>query len=163
MAEALIAISVILIGVISSFLMVFRSLYDVSIIQDRLTATFLVQEGIELIRQRRDSNFLSSGVSSWDYNLQPGTYRIGFSVDSQGKITGVIFDKNNLDAKLYQHQETGIFNYSNLGKQTPFIRTIELQKISDYELKVVSTVRWTTKKLQFEVSAEDHLFNWLNK
>jgi len=162
MAEALIAISIILIGVISSFLMVFKSLYDVSIIQDRLTATFLVQEGIELIRQKRDSNYLASN-GSWDTGLSQGNYRIGLKLGNQG-IEGIIFDTNtNSDnAILYQDPETGIFNYSSRGNKTPFTRIITITKVSDNELKVECKVSWNVKKLAFTIKAEDHLFNWLN-
>lgn len=171
MAEALMAISIILVGVISTFVMVFKSFYDISIIKDRLTAVFLAQEGIELIRQRRDSNFLIEN-NSWNTGLSNGRkYRIGYQVDENGEITGIIFDER-FNEPLYQDQNSGIFNYSRRGNQTPFVRQIEIIGISQdpetrefYEIKVIATVQWRAKYLRtpITISAEDHLFNWLNK
>ncbi len=56
--EVLIAISILLVGVLSAFALVSRSLASVPVIQDRLVASFLAQEKLEGVRKVRDSNFL---------------------------------------------------------------------------------------------------------
>ena len=54
--EVLVAIFVITIGVISAFNVVQNINIFSRVNSSRLTATYLAQEGVELIRNRRDSN-----------------------------------------------------------------------------------------------------------
>jgi len=56
--ESLLAIGVLIVGVLSAFILVVRSLSNIPLIQSRLIAANLAQEGIELIRQKRDTNYI---------------------------------------------------------------------------------------------------------
>jgi len=158
LVEALIAMSILIIGIISSFILVTRALYNTSIIQDRLTASFLAQEGLELVREIRDSNYINrinNGTGNWNDGLQRGTYRISFE-NRLEKIT------NSSEATLYFHDDTGLFDYNSTGGVlTSFNRQIEIKQISDHELRITVTVSWQTKGIGYELQAEDHLFDWL--
>jgi type II secretory pathway pseudopilin PulG len=156
--EALIAISILIIGIVSSFILVTRALYNTNIIQDRLTASFLAQEGLELVRQIRDSNYLNKingGSINWDNNLAPGTYRISFE-------NGLEKIQSPNEAQLYFHDDSGLFNYiSSDGKLTSFSRKINIEQISSDELKITTIINWQTKGSEYTIQVEDHLFNWL--
>ncbi len=54
--ESILAIGVLVVGILGAFILVVRSLSNIPLIQSRLIAANLAQEGIELIRQKRDSN-----------------------------------------------------------------------------------------------------------
>ncbi len=54
--ESLLAIGVLIVGILSAFILVIRSLSNIPLIQSRLIAANLAQEGVELIRQKRDTN-----------------------------------------------------------------------------------------------------------
>ncbi len=73
MIEALVAISILLIGILSVFTLVTKSLATAPVIQDRLVASFLAQEKLEEIRQIRDSNFLkilNTGEGDWKDEIE---------------------------------------------------------------------------------------------
>jgi hypothetical protein len=157
LVEALIAMSILIIGIISSFILVTRALYNTSIIQDRLTASFLAQEGLESVREIRDSNYIkkiNGGSNGWADGLQSGIYRISFE-NGLEKITDLS------EATLYFHDDTGLFDYNSSGTLTSFKRQIQIDKISDYELRITITVSWQTKGINYSLQAEDHLFDWL--
>jgi len=100
--EALVAISILMIGILSAFILVIRTLANTPHIQSRLIAANLAQEGVELVRQIRDNNFALS--ANFRENLLEGTYQID-SVDRKLEP----FDKDNFlqfdnVEKLYSYQ-----------------------------------------------------------
>jgi len=166
LVEALVAISILIIGILSAFILVSRSLYTFPLIQDRLTASFLVQEGIELVRNIRDSNFIKKAKGeniSWDSNLSYKCYTIEPVIGSSSN--DISLNETNCECKnstpLKFDDSRNFYNYQD-GEETKFRRVIQIEKISNNEIKVTSTVCFKTKNIDFTVSAEDHLFNWLN-
>lgn len=65
--EVLVAVFVLTIGVLGAFTVVQNITFYSQMISSKLTATYLVQEGIELVRNRRDSNWLAR--VPWDQGL----------------------------------------------------------------------------------------------
>lgn len=163
LVEVLIAVSILIIGILSGFILVTKALYNVEAIKDRLTASFLAQEGIELVRQIRDSNFLrilNDGESiDWRDGLEDGTYIIESKVDSQEsiKLRPVAEDEKHF---LLYNDALRIYNYS-IGEPTTFDRKIKITTINDDEIRVESIMQWTTKRINFDLFVEDHLYNWL--
>jgi type II secretory pathway pseudopilin PulG len=140
LVEALIAMSVLMVGIFSGFVLVTRALYNAAVIQDRLTASFLAQEGVELVRQIRDTNFikiLNNESINWRDGLADGTYiveakiREGNSinlvpVEEGAEVPNLLYD-NNIDQKIY--------NYS-LGERTVFNREIKISTITNDQMMV---------------------------
>ena len=164
LVEALVALSILIVGIISGFILVTKALYNVTIIQDRLTASFLAQEGIELVRQIKDTNYLKtlSGTSTdWDNNLKTdGDYLISADINAETVILLPWQDKS-----LYYHPSFGLYNYDNTGDATPtvFKRKINIIHVSSDEIRVQIIMDWQSKNIKFTrgIIAEDHLFNWL--
>jgi len=172
LVEALVALSILLTGIISGFILVTRALYNAKVIQDRLTASFLAQEGIELVRKIRDTNYVKNinGVSTnWNNGLANGSYYISVDPDSkqvrlsdnykdqEAQIPNLKYDKNN-----FQYG----FNYK-YGDETNFKRIIRIKTIDSNHLRVQSVVAWNTRNISFlegqgAIVAEDHLYNWLS-
>ena len=71
--ETIISIFIVTMGVGAVFALVNQTIGGTQIISSKLTATYLAQEGIESIREIRDSNFLKihKGVGgvNWDANI----------------------------------------------------------------------------------------------
>lgn len=158
LVECLVAISILIIGILSGFILVTKALYNATVIQDRLTASFLAQEGIELVRNIRDTNFIRSLNESdinWRRNLEDGCYIVEAYEE---KIT---LTKSPCDSrKLFLYDENlGLYNYQK-GEQTPFSREIKIEKISADEIRVISYLKWKTKNTDFDLEVEDHLYNW---
>jgi len=68
--EVMVAIFVITVGVISVFNVVQNVTMFSRVNSSRLTATYLAQEGIELVRNQRDTNWLLE-PGSWNDNIPP--------------------------------------------------------------------------------------------
>lgn len=164
LVEALIAITILITGILSGFVLVTRALYNVAVIKDRLTASFLAQEGIELTRQIRDSNFLRIlGKESvdWRNGLGDGTYIIESKVDSEESIGLVSIQPEESRFLLYDDDDDlKIYNYST-GEPTTFNRKIKITAISDDEIRVESIMKWKTRNIDFDLTVEDHLYNWM--
>ena len=158
--ESLVAISILIIGVLSAFILVIRSLSSTPLIQGRLIASNLGQEGIELIRQIRDTNFINS--RSWRTNLDSGEYQI----DGLNKIL------EKFDASMFLKFDDAnlIYNYEN-GNNFPYFfqrKIIISNGNSANEMKLNVIVTWCVKKgetqcLQnptYKINIEDHLYNY---
>lgn len=165
LVEALIAMSVLIIGIFSGFVLVTRALYNAAVIQDRLTASFLAQEGVELVRQIRDTNFikiLNNEDANWRDGLEDGSYiveakiREGESIslvpiEEGAEVPNLLYD-DNIDQK--------IFNYSS-GERTVFNREIKISTITDNQIMVEVIMKWRTRNVDFDLTVEDRLFNWV--
>ena len=162
LVEVLIAVSILTIGILSGFILITKVLYNTAVIQDRLTASFLTQEGIELVRQVRDSNFLQimNGESvEWKDGLADGSYTIESKAGSEQPITLTSVDTGE-GSNFRYNDDTKIYNYTT-GEPTTFNREIKITTINDDEIRVESIMEWTTKRIDFTLTVEDHLFNWL--
>ncbi len=118
-----------------------------SLASSRLIAAELAQEGIEIVRNIKDSNIIAGLV--WDANLSPGTYYADY-----------LDHTLHSGASPYLKQDAdGHFNYST-GELTPFKRNLIITKINDHHLRINSIVFWSQKGLNFEINVEDHLYEY---
>lgn len=119
-------------------------------IEHNLIAANLAQEGVEVIRSIRDTNWLNG--SAFDNNLPAGTWRVQWDTAGGGLMavgSNPVLKKNN-----------GLYNYST-GTDTVFRRTVIISKPNSGELTLVSSITWVERgNINRTVSAESHLFNW---
>jgi len=138
----------------SSILMVYTSIvrtisysYDN---QNQLIASYLAQEGIEVVRNIRDTNWVE-GAISWKDGLDVGTYRVQYDSSSLLSNQSVSL---NIDA-------SGFYSYE-AGNSSSFTRTITISKPDSEDddlLRIVSAVSWP-KDNGYPVSAEEFFYNW---
>jgi hypothetical protein len=147
LVELMIAASLMVVVFGSIFALINYGLYALSYVQNNLTASFLAQEGIELVIKRRTENWLYG--FNFDYLLGEGFYRVDYLGD---------FDSFSIDKPLWFDEARG-FQYES-GRPTDFTRTIEIQRVDPEHLRVISTVVWKSKGNDFSVVVEDHLYNW---
>jgi len=162
--ESIVAIFILLIAIVMPMAVVARALFAANYAQDQITAVYLAQEGVELIRNARDNNVLS-GSASWDQGSLSSCYGVN------GCYVDAVHDNNMVNvcggACVNVKEDTGgagpsWYGYSSDSSwvDTKYIRTIKLSKISDYEIKVNSTVTWATRTTDRVVLVEDVLTNW---
>lgn len=159
--EVIVAIAVILTAIVG---LVGLSSFSVSGLQtakSKVIAVNLAQEGIEIIRNMRDGNWLtyrdqmeqgSEYSYLWLTDLNPGTYRVQYDSAS--------LTANPDNPPLYKNSY-GFYQYSPTGGTlTPFRRAVTIEWISDDEIKITSQVSWSEKGKTSTVAVEDHLYNW---
>lgn len=148
--ESMIAIALLLIGITGMITLINRSLGFTTNVFNKLTASNLAQEGVEIIRNIRDTNWLNN--QDWDNGLVDGTYQAGYSSKTLQIFT---------DLPLLYDETTGLFNY-DAGTETLYKRKIEIKHLSDNEIRIQTIVSWTSKGGSvFDTVVEDHLYNWL--
>lgn len=151
MLETIVAIGLVTMGLVSALALITNSLFYVSSIQDRLIAVNLAAEGIEVVRNIRDNNWLQN--KAWNDGLTTdGDYQVAYdSVSLASYGGGPLFLDSN-----------GLYNYVTTAPNTATLykRKISIANLSNYEIRVISEVSWQRKKDNYSSSTEDHLFNW---
>jgi prepilin-type N-terminal cleavage/methylation domain-containing protein len=115
--------------------------------QNQLIASYLAQEGIEVVRNIRDTNWIE-GATTWKDGLEAGTYRVQYDSSSLLGNQGIPL---NIDT-------SGLYSYE-AGDSSSFTRTIVISTIDEDLLRIVSEVSWP-KDNGYPVSAEEFLYNW---
>ena len=148
--EVMIAVFIILIGIIgiSGVFPKIISLAGLSSLE--FTASYLSQEGIELVRNIRDENLLN--FQNWDDGLDEGDYGVRYDGNILLSGYGDVFLKIDSD---------GFYNYFSGGDDTLFKRKITIKKEDDNTILVTSSVKFDFKGKSYDFSAEEYLYQWL--
>jgi len=146
--ETIVAVGLILVGLVAALALITTSLFYVSNIQDRLVASNLAAEGIEVVRNIRDDNWLRD--ISWNNGLADGDYQAAYNSTALSAYSGqqFLFDSS-----------TNLYGYDS-GAATSYARKISIANLSAYEVRVVSTVTWQRRGITYSISTEDRLFDW---
>jgi len=147
--EMIIAVTVILIGLIPIMSLMYDSSFGVRLSLSRLQAAYLAQEGLEIVRNIRDSNWLAQ-TSSWNNNLEVGEWEASYDQPLSH------YQDRNLKIN-----NDGFYGYS--GTPTKFKRKITISKPIDDTLQVSVEVSWQEKGKNYSLTVYENLYNWINK
>lgn len=117
--------------------------------KNSLTASFLAQEGIEIVRRNREGSEKDSW-DSWYANLSDGDYNVEYSNYDLLSYS---------DVPLKLDPTTLAYNYST-GTDTIFYRRVTLEKQSSQDVLVTCAVTWSFKNENYSLVVQDDLFNW---
>lgn len=148
LVEALVALVVLTIALGPALILTSNVSSTAAAVKNNLIAANLAQEGVEVIRGIRDTNWFLG--NAFDNGLSAGTYRVEWNSSSVIGLGSNPFIKEN----------NGLYNYSS-GTDTIFKRTITISKINNSELRIMSEVTWVERGQRAKnVKVESHLFNW---
>lgn len=148
--ETLVALILVTIAMGPVFILATSSVNVASRIEHNLIAANLAQEGIEVVRNIRDTNWLNG--AGFDNNLPIGSWRVQWDTVSGGLMA--------VGSNPVLKKDNGLYNYST-GTDTVFRRTIIISKPGATELVVVSSITWTDRGNANRImTVEYHLFNW---
>ncbi len=146
--EALVALVILSISIVPALILSSNLSEIASVAKNNLIAANLAQEGVEVVRAIRDTNWFN-GVA-FNTGLANGVYRTEWNSDALLSLG------TNPPLKL----GNGLYNYS-VGQDTVFKRTITLTNIGAAELKVVSDITWTERRDRVKnIQVESRLFDW---
>ncbi len=159
--ETLVAISILLVAIVGPLTIASRGLEGSLYAREQITATFLAQEGVELIVKLRNNAALENiavdnpdDTLGWDWveNLQISSascfnvaQQCGVVIDNGGGVD-FVSDCSSGDGTacnlLFDSDVRSKYNYG-AGNPTSYNRRIYLETIGTDALKIVSTVSWT--------------------
>lgn len=158
--EVILAITCLTIAVGASFALIQQTLASATVIQSKLIASYLVQSGIEIVKNIRDGNWLEQRVDpfiSWDEGLPEGDWEIDFKnqilpYDTHGHFLNIDSD--------------GFYSYSP-GPPSHFKRKISISEKIDLngdkkpdKMKVLVEVQWRERGRIQSIQAMEYLTNW---
>lgn len=158
--EVLMAIFVLTLGVSASFALVQQSVASVNSLKSKLVAAYLVQEGMELIKNVRDTNLLTQRedpILAWDENLPPITCGSYFEIDYKNQILCYSGEGHYLN-----NESAGFYSYS-AGDRTIFKRKITIDEKTEGPLegmKVTVEVSWQDRGIPRSLKAIEYIYNW---
>lgn len=175
--ESMVAISILFLAITGPLTLMNQSIISSRIARDRVRATYLAQEGVELARNFRDNEALLSTGSSWLGTINtegcvgvnsPCAYhpwrtdayqaRGNFGVCSSGICPKLTISP---DVSVPGGELSGLLNLNTGNPSSLFSRTVVVtETVPDREALIVSTVRWTVGSREHEVIIEDILLNW---
>ncbi len=164
--ETMIAIAVLLIGVVGPISIIGDSLSKIYYAKDQIIAVNLAQEGIEVVRQVRDTNFLAT--ATWNEGFASGDCpgANGCMVNIENSGISIIKCGGTCDFKVYLDSVDGLYHQAiptpPAGPAitiTNFTRKVETAGVG-VEVKITSTVTWTTGGKTGTVVVSENLFKW---
>lgn len=153
--ETLVAIFILLITTTGPLTFAQNSLRASFLARDQITAFFLAQESIEVLKNIRDTNQLS-GEGDWLEGFgacKPGTTGDTVSCDIDASFASPIpcenppQDRKKCSAPLRYDENTGIFSFSGNNPFSKYTRTVHVTMINDSELQIIVDVSWESQFL----------------
>lgn len=146
--ETIIAIFLLIVGTVGAFSLIQKSIIFTSISSSRLVAFYLAQEGIEVIRNIRDTNYLEKTV--WDD---------GISLDSDYRLDYRSLNFPDITCGDYLKYD-GNFYSCSLDSSAKFQRKISISKPEAGKMTVSVEVTWQERGVSYQVLAQTELYNW---
>lgn len=186
--ETLVAVSIFSLSIVISMKVLSNGLTSTIFAKQKVIATYLAQEGIEYVRNLRDTYMLfdtGGAQNGWINFKNKLTLTTNCQTATNGCYLGDIADTDfdysanysitNLtvsactdsvcsNAPLYYHGNTGKYdNNPTLGVNSGFYRIIKIDatNFGSDEVKITSTVRSTQKGAVFNTSFTENLYNWI--
>lgn len=162
--EAIVAIFVLIVAISGSFTLINYVISSTPVTTSKLIASYMAQEGIELIRNIRDTNWLqATGV--WDKGLSSECTGACQCIDANGCVVDYA-DTNQLDPILQAYtgqflniDANNLYGYSG-GTSTKFQRQIIISPLSPDILNVSISIYWQDKGINYQINAQENLYNW---
>lgn len=187
LVETLVAIIIFTTSVLALMVVLSNNLSSINYAKKKLGAVFLAQEGLEYMRNIRDTYILytpdtsnpnSPTDNAWnnfriktaDCNSSLGkscyfdNTTINFNDQSQPIIDVPIIECVTSCPVLRYNSATGVYDYNVINANSGFIRKIEVHDVDNSvngdEVEVISTVYYSTPSGLKSVSLKENLFNW---
>lgn len=152
--EVIIAIFVITIGVVGVFAFLQNTVFSGATIENQLAVAYLAQEGVEIVRSIRDTNYVRiarGGGGNWDDGLKgcPGDEYQGDYLD----VSLQCFSGGSLN-------RSGNFYVHGAGTPTIFQRKITISPSGD-RLDTSVEIRWQEQGNPHTFVVATELYNWV--
>jgi len=187
LVETLVAISIFTMSILAVLVVLTQGIANDSYAKKKITASYLAQEGIEYIRNMRDTFVLydpidrQTGWNAFNSKIAGEIFPSGNIICAQSNGDGCWFgdlasgDFTNPSQPmigitveactgpcrpLLYDEATGKYGYAS-GVDSGFIRKVTVNQISADQVEVSSTVSWTQNSGNYSITFSENLFNWI--
>lgn len=149
--EAIFAIFVLLLTIGGASTLLQRILAFTPTTYSKLVASYLAEEGMEIVKNIRDTNWLEG--ANWDDGIpaSPPTYGVDYQTQTLPDINCSNEGYLAFDGNLYS---------CSANPNSEFQRKITIEKIGTDEIKVIVKVSWKEKGGTQEIKAIEYLYRW---
>lgn len=183
--EMMVALSIFSFSVLAVLVLLGTSISNVGYAEKKMTASYLAEEGIEFMRNMRDTFVLydpDGAQKGWEKfntslnqciftNNNPNNPDKKCYFDNQGMFSSstpiVYIDYSSCSVPPYNgicpimhYDPNSGYGYTS-GTATDYIRDVFVQEITPDEIRIFSTVHWKQKSADFSVTFSEDLFNWV--
>lgn len=158
--ELVISVFIIAVALSGAFTILQRVIVSTALSSSQLTASFLAQEGIEIVRNVRDKNWIEEHAwrEGFDY-CAPSTDKFCEADYSDGSLDQFPI---GTEARFLKIDNRGFYNYDS-GKNTKFKRKIYIDNLSGGPgdgFSVTVLVQWQDYGRDYKVSVQENLWDW---
>ena len=162
LVETLVAVSIFSISILGMMSVLGSSIANTNYAKRKIIATYLAQEGIEYIRNMRDTYVLYTipgGWTAFKADIAPCGLPDKCGFDNSA-LSPDVFICTTQDGQCKLFEDNGNYNTNSLGADSGFVRTVYIDTISQDEMKIFSTVSWTQGSGERSITFSENLFNW---
>lgn len=163
MVELVISVAVLTFGIVGVYEIFWSLLLTTFNASNKLTAIYLAQEGLEIVRNIRDNNYRGNPPSPWNDGLSE--CELGCELDYKTKTT-----EESAENELQTYIDPGrhlyinpdkIYSYDTAGgTSTIFRRKITISFPNTDIMEAVSRVEWDYNGQSYNLEARKRLYNW---
>lgn len=163
--EVMVAIFIISIGVLGVVKMIPSLSASAQVNSSRLVAAYLAQEGIEMVRNIRDTNWLEAHIKGdstpWDEDFfSPVDCANGCEMDYTALANEDPSFAVYSSADKLKIDSEGLYKYNCSGcPETKFSRKITIQESSDI-LTITANVSWEDRGRTYNFPVQEKLYKW---
>jgi len=150
--EVIVAMFILTTGILGTFSFISHYNEYSSLSVMRFTAAYLAQEGIEIVKNIRDGNYLEGNlIDDWNQGFDTvGNREADYtSTTSLSAYSGNVLNVDN----------SGFYSY-NAGTASPFVRKIQIVSSNTTSTYISCQVTWTEKGRTHQVTAEEEIYSW---
>lgn len=152
--EVLTVLFIVSLGLVGILALIVQNIQSQNYNKSNLIAYQLAQEGIELIRKVRDTNWRQE--LSYNDNLAAGEYYM----DYQDTVPHMHDSANLEELRLRKNSLNFYVNNLLVATTTPFSRLITIETIDDNSSRVNALITWTERNRNYSYDLETILYNW---
>ncbi len=169
MVETLVAISIFTISLIGLMSVLASGISDTSYAKKKMTAEYLSQEGVEYVRNIRDTYVVNNAVdgqAGWNsfkskMSICVSGNECGFVKPAPGVAFDVALCSTLNQCKLYLN--SGSYDSNATGADSGFVRKVwaDTTTLGPDEVRIYSNVSWKQGSGTYNATFSEDLFNWV--
>lgn len=170
--EALVAIAILLVSIVGPMSIAQSGIQNSIFAKDQITAFYIAQEGVEIIRSIRDENALNGRPWLTGIPIDTGSgadcasaQGCGIDIENlnfidcvvpNGPVCNIFYDENGLTPG----SQRGIYGHDSSDAQTVYHRSIHITSVpGGSEVTIDATVTWQSRGATRDITVQSRMFD----